>query len=286
VDIKNPIESATIEPLELFLFTNDRSLALEGEKAGVDSVIVDWEQHHKHDRQRNYSTEINSHTPEDARDLAAALTIPVTVRINALNSQSDREIGQAIDCGASLIMLPMARQPQEVASFLKMVGGRAKTIVQIETIELWRNCQHLRDLDWDRAYVGLNDLMISRQKNSIWELLADGTVERVFTLLGDRLVGFGGVTRIGGGSPLPFLELLQEMARLGCRLSVLRRSFKREVRGRNIGAEIQAIRAVWIAANLRDREAIESDHLALLDRLRTLLQSAETNGYSGYSPRI
>jgi hypothetical protein len=259
-----------INPLELFLFTNDIRLAIEGEKAGVNSVIVDWEQNHKRERQRNHDTEINQHTPEDVRALSEILMIPVTVRINALHPNSDREIGLALDSGARSIMLPMAREPREVENFLQLVAGRAKTIVQIETLELWRCCDGLRDGGWDRAYIGLNDLKISRGKNSIWELLEDGTVERVFQILRDRTVGFGGVTRIGGGHPLPFIELLYEMARLDCRFSVLRRSFKQEVAGRNIAAEIQAIRSLWSAAKLRDREAIEADRLALLARLRSI----------------
>lgn len=265
--------SDSIEPLRLFLFTNDVSLALQGEAAGVDSAIVDWERNQKRERQQNYTTEINSHTPEDARKLAEVLTIPVTVRVNPLHQDSDREISLALDCGARTLMLPMARHPREVERFISLVKGRARVLIQIETVELWRCCHELRDIGWDLAYIGLNDLAISRGKNSIWELLEDGTIDRVFQLLPDRPVGFGGVTRIGGGYPLPFIELLQEMARLHCHLSVLRRSFKRETAGRNFKAEIQALRAAWVAANLRDETAIESDRLALLDRLRSITRT-------------
>jgi hypothetical protein len=164
-------------------------------------------------------------------------------------------------------MLPMAKVPSEVDKFISLVNGRAKTLVQIETHTLVEHCHELRDLGWDYSYIGLNDLMISRQKNSIWDLLADATVEQIFQILNNRIVGFGGVTRISGGNPIPFLELLHEMARLNCGLSVLRRTFKNEMSGRNLQAEIQAIRAAWVAARLRSREAVLADHLTFLKRL-------------------
>ncbi len=57
------------------------------------------------------------------------------------------------------------------------------------------------------------------------------------------------------------------MARLNCGLSVLRRTFNNEMSGRNLQAEIQAIRAAWVAARLRSREAVLADHLTFLKRL-------------------
>lgn len=60
------------------------------------------------------------------------------------------------------------------------------------------------------------------------------------------------------------------MCRLNCRLSVLRRSFKREIVGRNFSAEIRAIRAVWEAASLRNIETTENDHLAFIDQLQAI----------------
>ncbi|REJ47214.1 MAG: hypothetical protein DWQ51_20930 [Microcystis wesenbergii TW10] len=57
------------------------------------------------------------------------------------------------------------------------------------------------------------------------------------------------------------------MARLNCGLSVLRRTFKNEMSGRNLQAEMQAIRAAWVAARLRSREAVLADQLTFLKRL-------------------
>ncbi|NCR59497.1 MAG: hypothetical protein GPJ01_17725 [Microcystis aeruginosa LL13-06] len=108
-------------------------------------------------------------------------------------------------------MLPMAKVPSEVDKFISLVNGRAKTLVQIETQTLVDNCEQIRELGWDYAYIGLNDLMISRQKSCIWDLLADATVEQIFQILNNRILGFGGVTRISGGNPISFLELLHDI---------------------------------------------------------------------------
>ena len=253
--------------LKLFLFTTDLSLAKQAEAAGIDSIIVDWEQKGKNNRQTKYATEINGDTPEDVAALAKVLSIPITVRINALDENSDREIETAIDNGAKIIMLPMAEHPREIERFVKLVDARVETIIQIETQPLVDHCHNLRDIGWNYAYIGLNDLMISRHSKWLWEAVADGTVERIFDILKDRQVGFGGVTVIGGGKPIPFVELLSEMARLGCHLSFLRRSFKREIQGRDINAEIQAVRAVWSAACRRQPEAILQDRKLFMERI-------------------
>ncbi|GBF81413.1 aldolase [Aphanothece sacrum FPU1] len=257
-----------INHLNLLLFTKDVSLAKQAEEAGVESIIVDWEQTGKHQRQSGYSTEINSHTTQNVIELAEVITIPITVRINPFGSNTIKEIETALDCGAKIIMLPMAKHPREVEKFLDLVHGRAETIIQIETSELVEHCHLLRDLSWNYAYIGLNDLTISRQKTWIWDLVADGTVEKIFESLGHRLIGFGGVTIISGGNPIPFINILHEMSRLNCRLSVLRRSFKREIVGRDFQTEIDAIRTAWVAASERNPKTIQDDHLAFIELLR------------------
>lgn len=245
--------------LELFLFTTNLERAVQAQAAGIDSIIVDWESRGKNNRQINYSTEINRDTPDDVARLANYLTIPITVRINPLGGETVEEIEIALDKGAQILMLPMATSAKEVEQFVSLVDKKAKTIVQIENQSLVDQCQSLLDIDWDFAYIGLNDLMISRRSNWIWEAVYDGTVEQIFNTLKGRKIGFGGVTIIGGGTPLPFIELLWEMARLGCHLSFLRRTFKREIVGRDLSAEIEAVRATFKAACCRSKDATLQD---------------------------
>ena len=253
--------------LGLYLFTKDPFLAILAESAGVDSIIIDWENHNKKSRQQNYSTEINCDTPEDVARISAEVKIPVTVRINSLGLQTKSEISEAIINGAQIIMLPMASDSQEVKKFIDLVDGRARTIVQIETQSLVKQCHQLKSLPWDYAYIGLNDLMISRGSRYLWDSLLDGTVSHVYETLADRSVGFAGITVVTGGFPIPFLDLLSEMCRLGCQLSFLRRSFKKDIQGRDFIEEVRKIRLAWKHACLRDELAILSDHKKFTETL-------------------
>lgn len=253
--------------LRLLMFTTDTDFAIRAERAGVDGFIVDWENHSKALRQQGFGMEINYDTVADVRALCDCVQLPVTVRIDRSSYFMRRHIEEAIECGARSLMLPMAGDASDVEAFVDLVGGRAETIVQIETESLVARCRDLRSIGWDCIYVGLNDLMISRQAQWYWEPFFDGTIERIVEALQDRPIGLGGVTVIGGGSPLPFTDLLREMARLGCSTSFLRRTFKKEIVGRDLGLELRAVRALWDAARARSPEAIETDHLAFLQTI-------------------
>jgi hypothetical protein len=142
--------------------------------------------------------------------------------------------------------------------------------VQVETQELVDDLPRLRALPWDAAYIGLHDLMLSRGAPSMWEAVLDGTVEHIFRALPGKVVGFAGVTVIGGGSPIRFTSILQELARLGARLSFLRRSFRRELADRDMAAEVASIRSAWVAAQARGAKATEADRLAFRLELQRL----------------
>lgn len=253
--------------MKLFLFTSSVELGRRAQRAGVFSLIVDWERLGKHERQRGHDFEINSDTAADAARLARHLSLPVTVRVNPLGPHTEEEIERALQAGARILMLPQATEPYEVAAFTRLVGGRARTLIQIETQSLVDRCEGLRELEWDFAHIGLNDLRISRNSDWLWEPLYDGTIEHVCRTLEGRTVGFGGGTIIGGGDPIPFIHLLREMARLDCGMCILRRTFKAEMTGRDMEAEVEAFDAKWAAAKARSPSAVEADHQALLDVL-------------------
>ncbi len=246
------------------MFTCDVNLGLQAQRAGVYSVIVDWERAGKYERQCEHPFEINVDGPEEVSLLAECLNCPVTVRINSLGPYTQQEIEQALTLGAGIVMLPMATHPSEVERFVRMVRGRAKTLIQIETQNLATYCEALRDIEWDFVHIGLNDLSISRNSNWLWEPLYDGTVEHICSTLKGRAYGFGGATIVGGGQPIPFIHLLREMARLKCGMGILRRTFKREIVGRDMRAELNALHAFYDAALSRKQEAVDEDHQALI----------------------
>lgn len=270
-------------PLRLFLFTADLATARRAQEANIDSVIVDWERHGKQARQNGHDTEINDHSVVAVSTLSDELQVPVTVRVNPLHADTDAEIQRALDGGASTLMLPMAEHPHEVDTFVRLVDDRATTLIQIETQQLADQCADLRSIDWDYAHVGLNDLKISRGSEWLWAPLLDGTIERIFQDLSGRIVGFGGATVVGGGVPIPSIKLLQEMARLDAGMAVLRRSFLREVTGRDWPAEIRALRTLWSALRERSADARQRDHEALTRLLRTLDPSPEPSTSSDRS---
>lgn len=250
--------------MKLLLFTTNVDFAVCCQVAGIDGVIVDWEVVGKERRQAGHNLEKNSDSAEDVARLAEALDIPVTVRINGYGRNTAEEIQCALDHGARGIMLPMARSARDIACFLELLDGRGQSLVQIETKELADDLDEFSQLPWDMAYVGLNDLMISYGNRSIWQTVADGTVERICSALQGRTYGFGGVTCLGCGEPIRFELILHELTRLGCSLSLLRRSFKRDIVGRDVSRELAAIRALIAGSRKRGTAEVQSDHERLL----------------------
>lgn len=246
--------------LDLFLFTTDPTFARRAEQAGVDGVVIDWESKDKATRQQGYDTDTGGDSLADLEAVAASInSMQLLVRVDADPILMPEHVETALAHGATALMLPVAEKVDDVARFLDAVAGRARTIVQIETQALVTRCRDLAKLDWDTAYIGLNDLMISRGSRWIWQPFIDGTVQRIYDELHGRRIGFGGVTAIGSGKPLPFSSLLSEMARLGCSMSFLRRTFNREIVGRDMPSEIEAIRALWRAQRRRTLPAIHRD---------------------------
>ena len=223
--------------------------------------------------QREYDTETNYDTPEDVRKLSKALTIPVTVRVNKVGEYTPAEVECAIENGARILMLPMARTIDDVKNFLNIVSQRAKTIIQIETVCLASQVSELSRLDWDYVYIGLHDLMIERGGRVIWEAVIDGTVQKIFESLKGRSYGFGGITVLGGGDPINFEYILHELTRLNCSLSFLRRTFKKEIMDRNMETEIKALRSFIECSMQRGPRAKQYDHNRLCDSIRKHIQS-------------
>jgi 2-keto-3-deoxy-L-rhamnonate aldolase RhmA len=254
--------------MRYYLFTTQPELACEAATAGIDGLVVDWERRGKQQRQRGYDFEINTQGVREVRRLVRTTALPVLVRINPPGPRTADEIRRAVDAGASEIMLPMARRADEVGRFLEMVNGSARTVVQIETQDLVDDLAALGGLPWDAAYIGLNDLKISRSATgSIWKGVADGTVRAIFDALPGRAVGFGGITVADSGDPLPFRLLFAEMIRLGCAMSFLRRSFHRDIVGRSFAMEIRRIRDLEGELATRTAAGIARDRQAFADRL-------------------
>ncbi|HUF46185.1 MAG TPA: hypothetical protein VMM93_00150 [Vicinamibacterales bacterium] len=235
---------------ELLLFTIDPALVRRAVAAGVDGIIVDWERRGKDVRQAAHDTQINHDTPEDLGRVRRATSARVICRINGIAESTTGEIETAIAAGADEILLPMVRSAREVEHVLDQVRGRCGVGILIETVQAAERAAAFAALPLARVYVGLNDLAIERRTPNIFSSVADGTVERIRQLM-TAPFGFGGLTLPEHGHPVPCRLLIDEMVRLDCRFSFLRRSFLRDARDLPLDEVVARIRQGL--ADARDR---------------------------------
>lgn len=247
---------------ELVLFATDPAMIRRA--AGAASVIVDLEQGGKHGRQSGWDTEINDLTIADLRRVRGFYGGKLICRVNAPGEGSRGELEDAISAGADEILIPMVRREEEVDAALEIAGGRCGVGILVETEDAVRRSAALARRPLSRVYVGLNDLCIDRRSRNIFEAVADGTVERLRRVFSDFPFGFGGLTLPDRGHPIPCRLLIGEMARLGCDFSFLRRSFHRDVQGRDPAVEVPRILDALHAAGLRPAGAIARDREELL----------------------
>jgi 2-keto-3-deoxy-L-rhamnonate aldolase RhmA len=164
------------------------------------------------------------------------------VRVNPLHENSRVEIDEVITSGADLVMLPMFRTVDDAFRFVDIVGGRAKVMLLVETAEAIENLDEIVKVSGiDEIHIGLNDLHLAYGLNFMFELVADGTIDKACEIIrsADIPFGFGGVAKLGEGL-LPAEYVLAEHYRLGSSMVILSRTFcntwlsKEEVELKNV----------------------------------------------------
>lgn len=220
--------------MKFMYITNRPEVARIAERAGVDRIFVDMEYIGKSDRQGGMDTVQLHHTPEDAARIKAAVTTAqVMVRVNPIHEASDcygssqEEIDAVAAAGADIMMLPYFKTAEEVKAFVRMVDGRARTLLLVETPEAADALDEILDIPGvDEIFIGLNDLSLGMGRRFMFELLKDGTVEQLCLKcrLKGKPYGFGGIAAIGTGT-LPAENILVEHYRMGSDCVILSRSF-------------------------------------------------------------
>lgn len=220
--------------LNLMYITNRPEIAHIAEEAGVDWIFVDMEFIGKDIRQGGLDTVQNHHTIDDIRTIKSAVNkAKVLVRINPIHDalpnyfSSQDEIEATIKAGADIIMLPYFKTVEEVKTFLALVNGRTKTCLLVETPEAALLLDEILELKGiDMVHLGLNDLHLALGKKFMFELLADGTVDRLATKIKAKGIpfGFGGIASLTGGA-MPGSKVLKEHYRLGSSMVIVSRSF-------------------------------------------------------------
>jgi hypothetical protein len=257
--------------LELFVFHRQLDLDRAGVAAGAAGVVVDLETRDKPSRQKGFDTQINDHTVDDVARLKEQTDAQVICRINGVGGDSDDEVRGVVDAGADEVLIPMVTTNKQVDQVFDLVGGDCRVGIMIETSEAVEIAGELDDYPLSRIYVGLNDLRISRGTASIFSAIADGMLTEIRDKVQRTPFGFGGLTIPGCGDPLAVEHLVNEVSRLDCQFTFLRRSFFRDTQGQDLQVEIPRIVNAVREADVRPDAAVDSDRLRMLRDLDSLL---------------
>ena len=220
--------------LNLMYITNKPAVAQIAESVGVDWIFIDMEFIGKDSRQGGLDTVQNHHTVEDVKNIRKAINkAKLLVRVNPIHEtlenypSSKDEIDAVIEAGADILMLPFFKSVEEVKTFIQLVDGRAKTLLLLETVEAEDLIDEILEVPGiDMIHIGLNDLHLEKGMKFMFQLLADGTVDKLAGKIKAKGIpfGFGGLATLDGGA-LPGSMVLKEHVRLGSSMVIVSRSF-------------------------------------------------------------
>ena len=260
---------------ELLLFSTDTSFIRSAEQAGIHGFIVDWETKDKADRQKGYDTQINKDTLHDLEKVRQVTGQRVICRVNAFGEWTQDEVQSAVQAGADEIFLPMVRTPEQVQRALDYIKGNCDLSILVETVDAIDNARELAKLPLKRVYAGLNDLSIERKISNIFVSLIDGTMDSIHSLF-DCPFGFAGLTSPELGHPIPCRLLIADMARLQCDFTFLRRSFTRDMAGKDMTVEVPRILDALSIARTRTQQEVQQDKDELTQMVRKWTQAVHT----------
>lgn len=253
--------------MEFIYITNDPELAQYAQDSGVDRIMIDLEYLGKRERQGHIDAVISNHFLQDINNVRNVLhNSKLQVRVNPIQSGSEREINEAISRGADIIMLPMFKTCGEVERFISIIRGRATVSLLLETSQALVRVDDILQIDGiDEVYIGLNDLHLSMGLDFMFELLSGGIVEYITNKINNKSIrfGFGGVSRLGGGV-LDSRLVLSEHIRLGSQVVILSRDFHGRARSLdelktliNLKDEIMKIRSyISYLSGLSEKELL------------------------------
>lgn len=252
--------------LKLMYITNQPEIAKIAETAGVDRIFIDMEYIGKSDRQGGMNTVQCHHTISDI--LAMKKTVAhskILVRCNPIHmatneySDSKDEIDAIVASGGDIIMLPYFKTEEEVQKFVQFVGGRAKTLLLVETpqaVECFDKIVEIKGID--EIFIGLNDLSLGYGLKFMFELLTNGVVESLCEKCKKKGIpyGFGGIASPGKGL-LAMEKIIAEHYRLGSTCAILSRSFC----DANFVTDLQELRCIFEqglnAVRAREQECVD-----------------------------
>lgn len=271
--------------LKLMYITNQPQIAQIAQAAGVDRIFVDMERLGKQERQGGMDTVQSSHTVADVANLRHVVTdSQLLVRCNPIHEAcegycgSDEEIEAVVKNGADMIMLPYFKTLEEVEKFIGLVDGRTKTNLLVETPEAVEAIDEILAIPGiDEVHIGVNDLSLGYHKKFMFELLCDGTVEKLCGKIREAGIpfGIGGIASLGRGM-LPAEYLIKEHYRLGSTAAILSRSFCNANRIENINIIRRIFHNGVHDIRAFEEECVEADAENLLENKREIEKIVKT----------
>lgn len=238
---------------KLMILADTPEAAAAAQEAGVDRIFYDLEYVGKAERQHGRNTVLSNNDIESLPLIRSVVTkSELLVRTNPINPYIAIEVEKAIEYGADILMLPMVMDHSDVETYVKLVGGRAKVCIMIETaVAMTRLDKILAVPGIDEIFIGLNDLHITMGLTFMFELLSGGLVEFVASKCQKAGIpfGFGGIARIGEGL-LPSDYILGEHVRLGSTSVILSRTFKGVI---GVDANARPVNLAEEVGKVRDR---------------------------------
>ncbi len=239
----------------LTLITNNAAAAKEAARAGIDRLMIDLERRGKAERQFGASLFQSDHEIFDVGRIRNAVPkIEISVRVDPLHQGSREQIDSVISQGAGVVMLPFFHALDEVRQFLVFVNGRAKTALLVETAGALAILPAICGTPGvDEIHLGLNDLRISLNNETIFDVLEDGTAVqacRTASAFGIPY-GIGGIASLNRNDlPISPSLMLATQVHMGCTRGWLGRTF-RDLPLHSICAETELIhRAIVQHSNL------------------------------------
>ncbi len=268
--------------IKLMYLTADPEAAKTAQTAGVDRIFLDLEIIGKYERQGHLDTVVSHSSLDDVKRLRDVVNkSQLLVRCNPVHEGLKAEIDRIVDDGADVIMLPYFKTAEEVKTFLDYVDGRVPTVLLFETAEAVEKVDEILALDGiSEVYIGLNDLHLSYNMSFMFELLADGTVERLCKKFKAKGIpyGFGGLAKIGEGQ-LKSEYVIGEHKRLGSTCAILSRTFRHEVSGsrpvENMTREISALRRRESETSTWTAEQFEENRKTVIECVSQIVSNSE-----------
>lgn len=274
-----------MKDMKLMILASDPQSAIDAQNAGIDRIFYDLEWIGKNERQHGRNTVISNNDIENIPAVRKVLNkSKLLVRTNPIHAYSQAEVDKAIAYGADILMLPMVMDQHDVEQYVRMVNGRAKICIMIETAAAMARLDKILAVPGvDELFIGLNDLHISMGLTFMFELLSDGLVEYIAEKCNKvgMPFGFGGIARIGEGD-LPSDYILGEHVRLGSTSVILSRTFKgvvgvdKNAHQINLGDEVEKVRRRLDDINKWDKNLYEENRVRIVQAVDKIVNNIQS----------